>query len=217
MAKKQPTKKTAPQPAPKPAQLDDETRRRIAAHEAAIKKLRGDKLTLRNQQDIAWLEKTDRRKYVDQWIEAVPKGDYCTLASRQHKLIDDAAENYDLPIGGSTINLKAAITRLHDFIAANAHRLRAEIDGDMSELKEEKLRQEIMMLEKQNERAAIELQYTRGDAIPRAQLRESLVILSAQLRTLGQTLARIDPEARDALNQFLESLSTEIESGALAF
>ena len=43
------------------------------------------------------------------------------------------------------------------------------------------------------------------------------VALSAQLRTLGQTLARIDPAARDQLNDFLDSLATEVESGNLAF
>ncbi len=144
------------------------------------------------------------------------KGEYCYLASRQHKLIDDAADHYGLPIGESHINLREALTALHDLIAANAHRLRGP-DGDYDELKEEKLRQEILKLEKDNEKAAIELQFAKGDAIPRAQLREALVMLSAQLRTLGQTLARINPDARAALNDFLDTLAAEIESGSLAF
>jgi hypothetical protein len=207
MAKKKPASSTT-----------DDTKRRVSALEAQLKQLRGDTLSRQQQRDLAWFEHLERRRHIEAWQAAVPKGEYCQLASRQHKLIDDAADNYGLPLDNAEINLRDALTALHDLIAANAHRMRsAAADGDYAELKEEKLRQEIMMLEKANEKAAIELQFTRGDAIPRAQLREALVLLSAQLRTLGQTLARIQPDARDALNQFLDTLATEIESGALAF
>lgn len=206
-------KKSAAKPGPAEA---DDTARRLSALNAQLKQLRGEKLTRQQERDAAWFEDLCRRKHVEEWQQAVPKGDYCKLASRQHKLIDDAADNYDLPLGEATINLKAALTALHDLIAANAHRLRGP-DGDLEELKEEKLRQEIMKLEKDNEKADIELRFARGDAIPKAQLRDALVVMSAQLRTLGQTLARINPEARDALNQFLDTLATEIESGSLAF
>lgn len=198
------------------ADAADDTSRRISALNAQLKQLRGEKLNRQQERDVAWFEDLCRRKAIDEWQRNVPKGDYCRLASRQHKLIDDAADNYGLPIGDATIDLRSALTALHDLIAANAHRLRGP-DGDIDELKEEKLRQEIMKLEKDNEKAAIELQYARGDAIPKAQLREALIVLSAQLRTLGQTLARINPEARDALNNFLDTLATEIESGTLAF
>lgn len=193
----------------------DDTARRISALDAQLKQLRGEALSRTQLRDLAWFEHLERRRHIDQWQAAVPKGEYCQLASRQHKLVDDAALNYDLPIGDATVNLRAALTALHDLIAANAHRLRGP-DGDYDDLREEKLRQEILKLEKENEKAAIDLEYARGDAIPRARLREALVMLSAQLRTLGQTLARINPEARDALNQFLDSLAAEIESGALA-
>lgn len=202
----------------KPAPTSDDTKRRVSALEAQLKRLRGDTLSRQQERDLAWFEHLEQRRHVEAWQKAVPKGEYCQLASRQHKLIDDAADNYGLPLDRAEIDLRDALTALHDLIAANAHRMRsAAADGDYAELKEEKLRQEIMMLEKQNEKAAIELQFTRGDAIPRAELREALVLLSAQLRTLGQTLARIQPDARDALNQFLDTLATEIESGALAF
>lgn len=209
MAKKQAAKKASPA---------DDTERRANALNAQLKKLRGDALTRQQERDLAWWEHLERTRHIEEWQAAVPKGEYCYLANRQHKLINDAADHYGLPIDGSVINLRDALTALHDLIAANAHRIRGTTgDLEFDELKEEKLRQEVLKLEKENEKAAIELQFARGDAIPRAQLREALVMLSAQLRTLGQTLARINPEARGALNDFLDTLATEIESGSLAF
>lgn len=193
-----------------------DTKRKICALESQLKLLRGETLTRQQERDLAWFEHLQRRRYVTEWQQAVPKKDYCELASRQHKLIDDAAETYDLPLGEAVIDLRSALTALHNLVAANAHRLRGP-DGSLDDLREEKLRQEILKLEKDNERSDIDLQFARGDAIPRAQLREALVQLSASLRTLGQTLARIKPDARDALNQFLDTLSTEIENGSLRF
>lgn len=208
MAKKQAAKKASA----------DDTARRVSALNAQLKKLRGEVLTRQQERDLAWFEHTETERHIREWQAKVPKGDYCYLASRQHKLIDDAADNYNLPIGESHINLRDALTAIHDLIAANAHRLRgATGDLEFDELKEEKLRQEVLKLEKENEKAAIELQFARGDAIPRAQLRDALVMLSAQLRTLGQTLARINPDARSALNDFLDTLAGEIESGSLSF
>ncbi len=181
MAKKQ---------APKKASPADDTERRVSALNASLKKLRGDALTRQQERDLAWFEHLERTRHIEEWQAAVPKGEYCYLAGRQHKLIDDAADHYGLPLDGAVINLRSALTALHDLIAANAHRIRGEhTDLEFDQLKEEKLRQEILKLEKENEKAAIELQFSRGDAIPRAQLREALVMLSAQLRTLGQTLA----------------------------
>ncbi len=208
MARKKSARSTTP----------DDTSRRVSALNAQLKKLRGEDLTRQQERDLAWFEHLERERHISDWQAAVPKGDYCYLASRQHKLIDDAADVYGLPIDGATIDLRKALTALHDLIAANAHRLRSATgDLEFDELKEEKLRQEVLKLEKENEKAAIDLQFARGDAIPRAQLREALVMLSAQLRTLGQTLARINPDARSALNDFLDTLATEIESGSLAF
>ncbi len=195
-----------------------DTVREIAAVEARLKQLRGEPLSRQNLRDVDWLENRDRARFVSQWQAAVPTGEYCQLAGRQHKLVDDAAGLYDLPLDGPTVDLREAIRALHDLIASNAHRIR-DPHGDLefAELKEEKLRQEIGKLEKENAKAAIDLDYARGNAIPRAAVRDGLVMLQAQLRTLGQVLGRISPEARDALHDALTSLAAEIESGSLAF
>lgn len=205
------------QPAKKDASSAGDRERLIAAHRAQLRQLEGQTLTRQQIRDVAWLDNHLRRSYVDAWKVAVPKGEYCDLASRQHKLVDDAADNYNLPLDRPTINLRDALTALHDLVAANAHRLNSDLDGDREELEEEKLRQQIIGLERDNERKLVELQYTRGDAIPKAALRDALVGLSARLRTLGQTLARISPEARATFNDFLQALADEIEKGDLSF
>lgn len=198
-----------------PAQPDNA--RKVAALQARIKQLQGVKLTRQQLRDIEWLLAAERRQAIDEWTAAVPKGEYCELSGRQHKLVDDAARKYDLPLDRATINLSDALKALHDLVAANAHRLRQDLSGDRNDLEEQKLRQQIIGLERDNEKKMIELQFTRGDAIPKVAVAEALVSLSAKLRTLGQTLGRINPEARLALNEFLENLAIELESGDLAF
>lgn len=200
----------------KPA-AEPDAARKVAALQARIKHLQGVTLTRQQLRDVQWLDNLERRTAIEQWIAAVPKGEYCSLSGRQHKLVDDAARNYGLPLDRATINLRDALTALHDLVAANAHRLRNDLDGDRDDLEEQKLRQQIIGLEHDNERKLIELQFTKGDAIPKAAVSESLVSLAAKLRTLGQTLARIHPDARLALNEFLENLAVEMESGDLAF
>jgi hypothetical protein len=185
---------------------------------ARLKLARGESLSAADSRDIDWLRERDSREALESWKAAIPKGEYCQLAGRQHKLINDAAERYELPLKQPTIDLQAAITGLHDVISQNARAIRAGLDGqNINELREEKLKQEILKLEKENDRMAIELEYTRGNAIPRAQVRESLVVMTARLRTLGQTLNRIHPDARDALNNTLDGIASEVEQGQLKF
>lgn len=198
-----------------PAQPD--TARKVAALQARVKHLQGTKLTRQQLRDVEWCQNAERRQAIDDWAAAVPKGEYCALAGRQHKLVDDAARNYGLPLDRATINLRDALTALHDLVAANAGRLRQDLSGDRYDLEEQKLRQQIIGLERDNEKKQIELQFTKGDAIPKAAVSDALVALSAKLRTLGQTLGRISPDARLALNEFLENMAVEVESGDLSF
>lgn len=200
----------------KPAAQPD-TARKVAALQARVKQLQGVKLTRQQLRDVEWLTNLERRAAIEAWQAAVPKGEYCQLSGRQHKLVDDAARNYDLPLDRATINLSEALKALHDLVADNAHRLRRDLSGDRNDLEEQKLRQQIIGLELDAEKKQIELQFTRGDAIPKVAVNESLVALSAKLRTLGQTLGRINPDARRALNEFLETLAVEMENGDLAF
>lgn len=179
--------------------------------------MRGEKLTRKQITDVEWLRKAEREEIIGEYVTAVPKGDYCRFAGRQHKLVDDAARTYDLPLGGPTVNLTFAIKAIHDFIANNSARLRSDLSDDRAELEAEKLRQQIIGLERDNARKEIELSHAKGDAIPKAAIRDAMTSLSAKLRTLGQTLGRISPEALEQLNEFLEGLAVEMDSGEFKF
>lgn len=193
--------------------------REILALQARIAQLEGKPLTRAQQRDLTWGERQTKARIIAEYIAAMPKGDYCQLAGRQHKVIDDAARLYDLPIGGPVIDLGEAIAALHDLIAANASRIRGDSlnDSDRDELEAEKLRQQIQKLQIENDRLSISLQRDRGDAIPRAEVADALNAVAAKMREGGRALERISPAARDAYNEMLEALATEIETGRLAF
>lgn len=193
--------------------------REILALQARIAQLEGKPLTRTQQRDLTWGERQTRARIIAEYCAAMPKGDYCELAGRQHKVIDDAARLYGLPVGGPIIDLAEALTALHDLIAANASRIRGESlnDSDRDELEDEKLRQQIQKLQIENDRLSISLQRDRGDAIPRAEVADALNAVAAKMREGGRAIERISPAARDAYNELLEALATEIETGRLAF
>lgn len=209
MAKKKPVAK------PKKSEADDSSARLIRAHEATAKQLRGKQLTQSEARDAKWLIDELNRKSIDEFIAAVPKGVYCQLASRQHKLIDDAARVYGLPLEGKTINLQAAITALHQIIADNSQRIFA--DEEDGQLDREKLRQQIAKLKTETACLEIRLDRESDNSIDRGEMRQRLIWLSAQLRTLGDLLGRrYGKDAQQAMNEFLRRLADQIEQGQLA-
>lgn len=195
---------------PKPNPI---TTRRIAAYEAAIRRERGERLTQKQTRDLTWLEKSARDEAVDDALRALPKGIYCELAGRQHKVIDDAAELYDLPIGGPVVDLYDAVHSLHNLIAENAHRLKANLDGDGDELQKEKLRQQIILLQRDIEGRDIKLAQAREESVDRTELTDLLTRLSSMLRNLGNQLGRDDPEVQRAFNEALESFAADLMGG----
>ncbi len=205
---------------PKPVPKD--SNRELNARRAQVKLLEGTKaLTAQEKADIAWIERSDAAFVIDLFLKKCPKGEYCRLAGRQNKVIDDAARLYGFPVGGPEVNLYDAVKALHDFVAAHGARVRSSVEheDDREELEKEKLRKQIAGIELDNEHKHIDLEHARGDAIPKATLRDSLAALQARIRSFGQRLRRDqkNPEFVEAWNQFLEELATEIASGKLRF
>lgn len=210
MVKKSATRKSAGKP---PG--DD---RKIAAVTALLKRLSGKPLSTREERDVAWYEEIERHRHVTDWQAAVPKGEYCKLSGRQHKLIDDAAETYGLPLGQSYINLKDALTAIHDFIAANAYRLRDPNAGlEFSELKARRLEQEVIRADQEIALGELKLKRENGDLIHRTDLQQALLTIATKLRTIAKSLARVSPEAVTIFNEGVEALAKEIEKGTLRF
>ncbi|QDT08009.1 hypothetical protein K227x_64390 [Rubripirellula lacrimiformis] len=218
--KKTSTRKTAAKPA---AKKPDRTER---AMQAAIKKHRGEKLSQSDSRDLAWWEKSQRESIVSDALVSIPKGLYCQLAGRQHKVIDDAAERFGLPIGGATIDLFDAIESLHTVIADNSRSIipvhAIDTDGADDEemvykLKLAELQEKVRKLQVHNERQNISLTHDRGDSIDRQELRRLLQVLIVKLRAFGQQLRRASngQEAQKACNEFLSMLAKEVEEGDL--
>jgi len=193
--------------------------REAAALRARLKQIDGKPLSKSELADIAWMERQDAAFYAELWAQKCSKGDYCRLAGRQNKVIDEAAHRYGFPIGGPVVNLYDAVKALHDFVAANGQRFASQIDeeNDREELEKEKLRKQIEGYTIENERREIDLQHARGDAIPKDNLRAALSALQAHLRSFGQQLRRTNPTAVDDYNDFLDRLADEVASGKLAF
>lgn len=207
---KRATRSKAGSAKPAKPKADPITTRRIAAFEAAIRRERGEKLTQKQTRDLTWLEKTTREAIVDEALHSLPKGIYCELAGRQHKVIDDAAELYDLPIGGPVVDLYLALEAMHDLIAENAHRLKSHLDGDGDELQKEKLRKQILLLERDIEGRDIKLAQQREESVDRTELTDLMTRLSSMLCNLGGQLGRENVEVARAFNEALELFAGEL-------
>lgn len=204
-------RKTAKQP---PA--DQENAREIAALKARILALEGKPLSKTQTADLWWLTKRDSEAHVRSFLDSCPKGIYCELAGRQHKLIDDAAENHNLPLLGPTVNLFQAVKALHDRVIEYGSNRNPALDGDLEELKAEKLKREIVKLTHQATQLEIEIQRRRDSLVDRNEVRERLAWLSHFLEKIGKKLAKLGGEnVHKLFNEHLETLAEELESGAL--
>ena len=198
-----------------PGKATADQAREMRAIEARLRQLKGQSLSAKQRADLQWLDRLLAARHVDAWARNCSKADYCRLAGRQNKLVDDAARQYALPIGGPTIDLYAAVKALHDFLAANGPRLRSIEDADREELEKEKLRKQIEGYECDNEKKQIELQHARGEAIPKADLRAARWPCRHNY-ALGR-YRRSHPAAVDDFNECLDRLAEEIDSGKLHF
>lgn len=206
--------KRKPREANEPAEPSNA--REIAALKARIAALEGKTLTKKQTADLWWLTKADQESAVRSFLESCPKGVYCELANRQWKLIDDAAENHNLPLLGPTVNLFHVVKTLHDRIIEYASGRNPALDGDLDELKQEKLKREIVKLTHQATALDIEIQRRRDSLVDRQVVRERLEWLSQFLAKLGKRIAKAGgPEAQQVFNEHLRTLAEELEAGAL--
>lgn len=194
---------------------ENDNAREIAALKARIAALEGKTLSKTQTADLWWLTKRDQEATFRSGLESCPKGVYCELAGRQHKVIDDAAENHNLPLLGPTVNLFHVVRALHDrLIEYNAHR-NPDLDGSVEELKAEKLRKEIVKLTHQATTLEIDIQKRRDSLVDRTYVRDRLEWLSLYLTKLGKRLAKVSPEAQRVFNEHLKTLAEELEGGEL--
>jgi hypothetical protein len=189
-----------------------------AALRARLKEIDGGKLT---RAELATVERWRRAEFErqrDAFLRALPKGVYCALAGRQHKVVDEFGGRYDIPIDGPTVDLFAAVNALHSRVSELAAAARPALEGDESDLLREKLKQEIGKLQRQSASLQIDLDTHMQKLLARVDVQNGLEWLAGQLRALGSRLYReAGPTAQDAVNDFLDTLAAELDGGKLRF
>lgn len=190
----------------------------LAGLKARIKELSGTKLTAREVKALDRWRRSVSEDLRDSLLHSIPKGIYCRLADSQQKVVDEFADQYDIPIDGPTIDLYQAIAAMHDRISEFAKIARRSIDGDEAELVKEKLRQEIGKLQRQCASLQINIDLNNGQIVAKKDVKAGLDWLTGQLRIFGSQLHRdFGTAASDAFNVFLTGLEHELENGTLRF
>lgn len=153
---------------------------------AARKRQAGQKLTRDEDRALRrvqrYQEETDRWKH----YAAVPKDHYVRLSGRQHKIVDEQARRYGLPLLGETIDLATVLVRFHDLLRDHGHKLTDELDDATgpSSPAIERLREE------QYKMARIERREMQGQLLPRALVRRALQVIASQVNSLGEDMQR---------------------------
>ena len=133
----------------------------------------------------------------------MPKRDYVAMSGRQHKVLDEQAARYDLPLLGESVVLFALLKRFHDLFAEGRFRTDDDLDDETQQTPNlEKLRGEKYRL------AKLDRLERQRQLLPRRLVRELLGFNAAKLRNLGEQLQRrFGPEALDALNDTIDEIA----------
>ena len=99
------------------------------AREAIEKQRAGETPTARQQAALRKLEK--QREEEQRWrlYQHLPKRDYCELAGRQPKVVNEQADRYKLPLRGRELDLAHVLRAFHDLLAENRERIRPKGDA----------------------------------------------------------------------------------------
>ena len=192
---------------PQTPQLDPADREVLAA---AVRKTKsGEKLTAAEKAALNRFrqssEEADRWRY----YATIPKKHWVKLSGRQHKVLDEQAGRYGIPILGSLIDLAAVARWLHDFLARNATKLRPEDDG--------LLQGDSDWAEKYRKERALLLRLARrereGTLVGRDKSRQCWARVSGVIRRAGETLQRqFGSAALRILNRALEDATREVDA-----
>jgi len=177
---------------------------------ALQKQQRGEKLSTKERRDIErWREQVEEKKRQEHYA-TVPKKDFCALAARQHKLVDDAHRNYGAPVDGKEVDLFKFVRWVFDFLAQNGRKLLRAEDGD--DLLSGPETPELEKLRKVN-RLIKEVEYgkLKTQVLDRSKVHEGLTRIAAIIRDCGDALQRrFGPDALDLLHQHLDAVDAEI-------
>jgi hypothetical protein len=178
-----------------------------AAAEAYARLARHEKLSRRDQEALKRFERQREEELRWKFYKSIPQKHWRQMSGRQAKVLNEQAERYGLPIGQAVIDLPLVVRKLHDFLAANAHKLLADdalMAGSGSPALEEYRRERAVL-------ARLDRLEREGQLLPRDEVRDALVRMAALLRAAGDLLGRqFGSEAQDVLNEALDDVQAEI-------
>lgn len=195
-------------------QLQDDPAREEKAILAQLDQIRGRKLTRQQDADLKWYRRKQREEIIDETLACLPKKTYAALAGRDIKVINDQADRYGLPIGDSKVDLFAAISAFHDFIKKNGRLLSA--DPEKQSLAQQKLQEEIEVLQRRRKIYDAKIKQAGNKLIEREDVRDRLAWMVGEFTKLSERLGKsFGRDAQIAVNEFLDGLVEEIQSGRL--
>lgn len=156
-------------------------------------------------------EREDRERW--RYYRTIPKGHYITLSGRQTKTLHQQAALYRLPLSGETIDLQQLLTRFHDFLAENAHKLAAGDEefagGESSEALEAWRREKARI-------ARIERREKEGKVIDIGVWRDSASTLCGGLREAGRRLGEMfGPNAAKIMSEAIDAVERDLVQGGM--
>jgi hypothetical protein len=179
------------------------------AAQAYAKLSRGEQLSVREQSSLKRFEKDREEELRWKFYASIPQKHWRTMSGRQTKVINEQATRYGLPFGGAIINLTELARAIHDFLAANAHKLAVDdplLQGASSPALEEYRRERTAL-------ARLERLERERHLLPRDGVRLALGRIAALLRGAGDTLQRqFGDEALDILLEALADAELQIDS-----
>lgn len=152
-------------------------------------------------------EKEERLRW--QYYGSIPQKHWRAMSARQTKVINEQAQRYGIPFGGSRINLPAVVRALHDFLAENAQKLARDDDPLMQGTGSPALER---YREERAAMARLDRLEREQNLIPRGEVREALGRIAAILRGAGDVLQREAGRAAfEILCEALDDAQREID------
>lgn len=173
-----------------PPTYDDATKALL--QRAIAKRRAGQKPTRDEERALVRYQRDEDERSRARHYAAVPKKDWVRWSGRQHKILDDQARRYGLPIAGDAIDLAAFVRRLHDFLAENGHKiLRPDTEDDLLGGGDGEKSPALELLRKESWRIKkLERLELEGSLVSREKIHELLAQFAGILRLAGEQLQR---------------------------
>lgn len=203
-AKKQPKKSRKPSaPTTSADAIRDADRQLVEA--ALRKRSKNQKLTQREEQALKRFQNRRDEEHREKLYASMPKADYVRLSGRVHRVLDDQAQRYGLPLHGKAINLGEVLARFHDLIAQMRGRFGTGeeddslLDGPPSDALERGRLAQAQIYEHK-------LEQLRGRLVDRDEVLQSLGPVFERIRLASETLQR---EFGEGPHQLIDDALTE--------